>query len=304
MERRHCQEREISVTPSVSDHLEALRGKVVLVSGGAGGIGLAIAESFAELGAAVAIVDIAEDPLSSVEVSLTRAGHEVLAIAADVTREDDISACIGKIESEFGRLDVLVNNVGAALGLKPFADTTHAEWDQLYRVNLWHMFALTHAALPLLKRGGPGGSVINVSTIEAFRGFPWGAVYAAFKSGVTGFTQSLALELAPDGIRVNAIAPETTMTLSVDSSTWLPSDEQSRVSTWIPLGRFGAPADAASAAVFLASGMSSWVTGTTIHVDGGCLAAAGWLRSPTGTWTHRPTISGTRWPPSVETSPD
>lgn len=287
---------------STHEQIRDLGDKVVLVSGGGGGIGLAIAEAFAELTAAVVVIDKATDRVRSVERELTAAGHEVVAISADVTRMEDIVSAVEQVGERFGRLDVLINNVGQALELKPFSETTEDEWEQIYRVNLWHMFALTltHSSLALLRSGGPGGSVINVSTIEAFRGFPHGTVYAAFKAGVTGFTQSLALELAPDGIRVNAIAPETTVTLSVEPASWLPADETGQVSNWIPLGRFGLPSDAAGCAVFLASEMSSWVTGTTIHLDGGCLAAAGWLRTPAGTWTHRPDIRGTRWPPGAE----
>ena len=120
-------------------------------------------------------------------------------------------------------LDVLVNNVGDFLNVvKPFERTTEEEWDALYAVNLRHMFLVTRAAIPLLRHAARGASIINLSTIEAFRGIPMAAVYSAFKSAVTGFTRSLALELGPHGIRVNAIAPETTETEQVKPSLFIP----------------------------------------------------------------------------------
>ena len=117
-------------------------------------------------------------------------------------------------------------------------------------------------------------------------------VYSAFKAGVTGFTKSLALELAPEGIRVNAIAPETTETEQVKPSVYLKPEYDEHVKRWIPLGRFGQPDDIAGCAVFLASELASWVTGTTIHADGGALAAGGFYRTPSGRWTNVPVVVG------------
>lgn len=284
---------------SIKEQMHSLEGKIALISGAAGGMGLAIAEAFGDLGATVVMVDIGRDRLLAAEAAMQQAGRKAIGIVADVTRSDGVKAVVKAVASRYGRLNVLVNNVGSTLGMrKPFAESDEDEWERLYRVNLWNMIALSHKSLPLLGKGGAGGSVINVSTIEAFRGYPHGTVYTAFKAGVTGFTHSLALELAPQGIRVNAIAPETTNSWSNMSSRWLPPEENGQIANWVPLGRFGEGSDAAGCAVFLATGMSGWVTGTTIHMDGGCLAAAGWLRTPDGRWTHRPTITGTRWPPA------
>ena len=121
---------------------------------------------------------------------------------------------------------------------------------------------------------------------------PNSAVYSAFKGALTSFSRSLALELASDGIRVNAIAPETTESASVVTETRIVPEHRDNIANWIPLGRFGVPEDIAGCALFLASDLSSWVTGTTIHVDGGALAAAGWVRMSDGRWTHRPLITG------------
>ncbi len=131
-----------------------------------------------------------------------------------------------------------------------------------------------------------------MSSIEGFRGIPNGVVYGAFKAGVTGFTQSLAVELGPDHIRVNTIAPETTDTEQVQVTNWTNPKYKDHTERWIPLGRFGVPGDAAGCAVFLASDLSAWVSGTTIHMDGGAARrSCGWYRTPAGQWTNMPVIA-------------
>jgi 3-oxoacyl-[acyl-carrier protein] reductase len=151
---------------------------------------------------------------------------------------------------------------------------------------------VTHAMLPLLRAAAPGAAIINVTSIEAYRGIPNCSVYAAGKWGMTGFTRSLALELAPEGIRVNDIAPETTDTAQTPIDYMVPPENREHVERWIPLGRFGRPEDCAGAALYLASPLAAWVTGTAIHVDGGSLAAAGWVRDVNGTWTNMPIATG------------
>jgi len=131
-----------------------------------------------------------------------------------------------------------------------------------------------------------------MSSIEAFRGIPLSSAYSAFKAAIHGFTRSLALELAPEGIRVNAIAPETVESSSVDTASRMDPEHLVHIRHWIPMGRFGRPDDVAGAALFLASELSTWMTGTTLHVDGGALAAGAWVQMPEGGWTHRPLISG------------
>ena len=211
------------------------------------------------------------------------------AVAADVRDGAQVAEAVARIRAEFGRLDILVNNVGDFVyGRKPFDQDTDAEWDALYAINLRHMFVVTRAALPLMRAGAAGGSIINISSIEACRGVPQRAVYGAFKTAIVGFTRSLALELGPDRIRVNTIAPETTETEQVRVSDWIAPENRDRIRGWVPLGRFGTVEDAAGSALFLASDLSGWVSGTTLNLDGGSLAAAGWMMLPDGRWTHRP----------------
>jgi NAD(P)-dependent dehydrogenase (short-subunit alcohol dehydrogenase family) len=279
-------------------------GKVALVTGGATGIGRGIAEAFAELGAQVSVLEIDPARVDSVRQALSGLGSEAPVQVGDASDVDDVRRWVAAIGERFGRIDTLVNNVGSTLARRqPFSDTTEDDWEALYQVNLRHMFVSTRAALPLLRAAGPGSTIINLSSIEAFRGIPRHVAYGSFKAAVTGFTKSLALELGPEGIRVNAIAPETTESEAVPVSRWLGPGRSDRVGHWIPLGRFGQPRDAAGCAVFLATELSSWVTGTTIHLDGGAFAASGWVQTPDSAWTNAPVIAGAGFTPTVAPLP-
>ncbi|WOK35741.1 SDR family NAD(P)-dependent oxidoreductase [Sphingomonas sp. C3-2] len=268
-------------------------GKTVLVTGGGAGIGRAIAEAFGANGAKVAIAEIDADRCAAVDAALKEKGVDALVIEADVRDRAAVDALMPKIEARFGGLDILVNNVGDSLGIHgPFEFNSDEQLDGLYATNLRSMFLVTRAAIPLIRKRGPGGSIINISSIEAFRAIPVCTVYSAFKHAITGFTRSLSLELGPEGIRVNAIAPETTETEQVRPSVLIAEEHRHHVDRWIPLGRFGEPEDAAGCALFLASDLSGWVTGTTINLDGGALAAAGWYRDPNQFWTNVPVVTG------------
>ena len=270
----------------------SLEGKVALVTGGAGGIGRSIAERFAGLGAKVMVADRHADRLAETEAHFSEQGWELLPVECDVRESAAIRSLMRELDSRYGKLDVLVNNVGSTLGLiKPFETMTDDDFDALYAVLLRHVFICTREAIPLLRRGD-SASIINLSSIEGYRGLPNVVPYAAFKLALEGFTKSLALELGQDGIRVNTIAPETTETTSIRPSKWISKENESRIKQWIPLGRFGRPEDSAGCAVFLATELSAWVSGTTVHCDGGSLAAAGWYRTPDGQWTNTPIIEG------------
>jgi len=265
-----------------------LEAKAALVTGGGGGIGRGIAERFAAEGAAVTVAEIDAGRAEDTVAGIRREGGVATSVVADVRLEADAARVVATTVGEHGGVDVLVNNVGHYGGArKPFHESTPEEWLDLYRVNLEHVLLVTRAALPsMIERGA--GAIVNVSTIEAFRGIPTRAVYAAFKAGVTGLTKSLALEYAQHGIRVNAIAPDVTETLQVPYSRWVKPEDEPRIPQWVPIGRFGTPADLAGVALFLASDLSAFVTGTTVHADGGTFAAGGWFRTDEGGWTNRP----------------
>ncbi|WP_080745184.1 SDR family NAD(P)-dependent oxidoreductase [Cupriavidus necator] len=266
--------------------------KTVLVTGGGAGIGLATAQAFLEQGARVAIIEIDAQRADNARALLDKPGAEVLVMQGDAADAGTVRETAAEIERRFGALDVLVNNVGDFLRIaKPFEHYGDNEIASLYTANLGHVFTVTRAMLPLLRRSA-GGSIISVSSIEGFRGIPYCSVYSAFKAAITGFTQSLALELAPEGIRVNLIAPETTETPQVPVSQMVAAEHQHHIPHWIPLGRFGTPLDIAEGILFLASPRAAWITGTALHVNGGALAAAGWYRDPKGAWTNMPVIGG------------
>lgn len=276
-----------------------LDGKVALVTGGGAGIGRATCELFGRAGMRIAVAEIVPERAADVRKALEAAGVDGLVVEADVRDAAAVADLIGQVAARFGRLDVLVNNVGDYLGFKnEFVDSTEDQWQALYGVNLLHMFHVTKSAIPLMRRSGEGGSIVNVSTVEAFRGIPLTVVYSAFKAAITGFTQSLAIELGQHGIRVNAVAPETTNTAQIVATSRVPPENRDYLKRWFPIGRFGEGADTAGAVLYLASNLlSGWVSGTTIVVDGGALAAGAWMRLPDNGWTHLPIITADGYTP-------
>ncbi len=271
-----------------------LADRVALITGGGGGIGRAIALAFAAAGADIVIADIIPERCEETAVRVREAGREPLPVPTDVTDTGQVAAAVAATQARFGRLDILVNNAGGT-AKKPFMEQSERSWRRHIDLNLVSMLAATSAAVPVMIAGGRGGNIINVSSIEATRAAPNFAVYAACKAGMLNFTRSLALELADDNIRVNAITPDYTITPGlrgnikgpVDRDTWLtPSAEhEAATARRIPLGRPGQDHECASVALFLASAMSNYVTGAVIPVDGGTSASSGWLRNAQGHWT-------------------
>ncbi|OBJ04629.1 SDR family NAD(P)-dependent oxidoreductase [Mycobacterium sp. 1465703.0] len=273
-------------------HVEPLlTDRVAVVTGGAGGIGAATARLFAEHGANVIIADIDAELADATAASITDSGGAACAVVTDVRKPDEVTRLAHKVLDRFGRVDVLVNNVGHWLRHPGnFVDTDPQLWDELYRVNLHHVFLLTHALLPTMVERHTG-AIVNVSSVEGLRGYPEDPVYAAFKAAVNAFTRSLAVQVGNDGVRVNAIAPDVTESLQVPYSQWLSAEEQAQWPQWVPVGRMGVPEDQASVILFLASDLSAFVTGHIIPTDGGTGAAGGWFRStrrPGRQWTNRP----------------
>ncbi|MDJ0850012.1 MAG: SDR family NAD(P)-dependent oxidoreductase [Myxococcota bacterium] len=266
-----------------------LAGRVAVVTGGGAGIGGGVSRLFAAEGARVVVAEIDAQRASSAEREIRDAGGEAHAVVCDVREPEAAEAVAGTVRERCGdRIDVLVNNVGDYRPAGLFAESGEDDWQALYAVNLLHVLRFTRAFLPgMLER--EAGAIVNVSTVEAFRGIPACSVYSAFKAAVSHFTKSLAVEVAARGVRVNAIAPDVTETPQTPYDRWLSQEERALVPSWVPVGRIGRPADAARVVLFLASDDARFVTGHTIPVDGGTLAASGWYRKPgRERWTNRP----------------
>jgi meso-butanediol dehydrogenase/(S,S)-butanediol dehydrogenase/diacetyl reductase len=268
-----------------------LADRVAVVTGAGGGIGAATARLFAQHGAEVAVVDIDVELAQRTADLITTSGGSALPLVTDVRDADQVAALARSVLDRYGRIDVLVNNVGHWLRHPgDFVDTDPQLWDELYRINLHHVFLVTHAFLPAMI-AQHSGSIVNVSSLEGLRGYPEDPVYAAFKAAVIHFTRSLAVQVGRDGVRVNAIGPDVTESLQVPYSQWLSDEEQKQWPQWVPAGRMGLPDDQARVILFLASELSAFVTGHTIPTDGGTGAAGGWFRSsrrPDREWTNRP----------------
>ncbi|MCU4183493.1 SDR family oxidoreductase [Acidiferrimicrobium sp. IK] len=258
-----------------------LEGTVALVTGGAGGLGEAIVTDLADNGVRVALIDRDEAAVASIERSLSAAGAHHVAVVGDARDPDQLAALFGRVDDEWGRLDTLVNVVGGTFKA-PFAGSTPKAWDALLRTNLMHVLHASSLAIPRMRVGGRGGSIVNVTTIEAHRGAPNFAVYSAAKAAVAQFARTLAVELAPDAIRVNCVAPDLAPTPNMEKiSGGRPiGSSPMGVRIAVPMGRLGTPQDISSSVVFLASGLSSYMTGITLHPDGGTFAASGWFNWP------------------------
>ena len=194
----------------MSDSID-LRGQVGVVTGGGAGIGRGVVEALARHGADVVIAEIDPDRAAQVAAAVERLGRRALAIPTDVMDTAQVRAAVERADEEFGRLDILVNNAGG-FAARPFLEQSERSWRRHIDINLVSMLAATAAAAPVMARGGRGGSIVNVASIEATRAAPMFAVYAACKAAMVSFTRTMALELADVGIRVNAIAPDRTRT--------------------------------------------------------------------------------------------
>lgn len=249
-----------------------LTGRVAVVTGGGEGIGRGIAEGLVAFGASVAIWERNDATCASAAESIG-----ALGIVTDVRDGEQVDAALHRTTTELGMPSILVNNAGGVFA-SPLLDTTENGWDALYKSNLRHVLLCTQRVARALVDAGQPGSVINVTSIEGVRAAPGYAAYAAAKAGVINYTKTAALELATLGIRVNALAPDVTITEGI--MRVLPDGLSPNIGNLIPVGRPGHVDEMAAAAVFLASDMSSYITGQTIHVDGGTHAAGGWYHHP------------------------
>ncbi len=267
-----------------------LRGQVAVVTGGALGIGGGISRRLAAAGAHVVLADVDTDAAEVAQRDIAEAGGQCTVLIGDVRDSEVVSRIVGAaLEIAESRVDILVNNVGDFRpAARSFLHSTEDQWQQLYELNLLHVLRMCHALLPSMVQRGKG-AIVNNATVEAFRGIPYAAVYAAFNAGVVAFTRSLAVDVAQHGIRVNAIAPDLADTSQTPAELMLRGRDPDLIRTWIPVGRFGQPDDYAAVVEFLASEDARFITGQTIPVDGGTLAASGWYaRADRKGWTNMP----------------
>ncbi|MGW4891596.1 SDR family NAD(P)-dependent oxidoreductase [Kitasatospora sp. NPDC004240] len=243
-----------------------LAGKVVVITGGSRGIGAETARAFARQGAAVAVVGRDESALAAVAGELRALGGKALAVAADCTEAARLTRAARAIEEDLGPVDVVAAFAGGGGAPVPTVDETEDHWTGVLRGNLTATFLTVRAFLPgLLARGG--GSVITMASTAGRLPSGSSAAYAAAKAGVLMYTRHLALEVAGQGVRVNALAPGAVRTER--TAAHMPPEVQRAVAAGHPLGRLGEPEDIAAATLFLASGASSWITGQTLDVSGG-----------------------------------
>jgi NAD(P)-dependent dehydrogenase (short-subunit alcohol dehydrogenase family) len=245
-------------------------GKTVLITGGAQGIGAAIARAFAVAGASVVIGDISDAAGRALQAEIAAAGGESLYVHLDVTSEADWQEAIGRTLQRYGRLDVLVNNAGLGPAPAPIEQCTVEAWDRIMAVNARGVFLGTRQAIPPMRAGG-GGSIVNVSSIAALgQGTLMEAAYAASKGAVRTFTKVIAAQYARDGIRCNSVHPgpiDGGMLHGVLSD----STKLERRLSRIPMGRLGRVDEVVAGVLFLASDESSYTTGTELTIDGGAV---------------------------------
>ena len=266
------------VTP-IPDWSRLLDGQVAVVTGGGDGIGGAISRLFAQHGAVVELAEVDAERAERAVADITAAGGTAHVTVIDVRDIDAVGAFAADVLGRRGHVDVLVNNVGDYRPLVRFEESTPESWNDMFEINLRHVFAVTRAFLPSM-RERRRGSIVNFHSVEGMRGYPGEPVYGAMKAAVAHFTTNLAVRYGRDGIRANGIGPDLTQTPQVDYLTgW--EDHDDLWPSWAPVGRLGWPEDQARVALFLASDMSGFVTGLNIPVDGGTLAGGGWFYSPT-----------------------
>jgi NAD(P)-dependent dehydrogenase (short-subunit alcohol dehydrogenase family) len=249
-----------------------LTDRVAVVTGAAVGIGEAVAAAFANFGADLAVCDRDVANLDRTADAVEAAGRRVVAAEVDVRDGEQVDGFLDVVAEQFGRVDILVNNAGGGFHA-PFLDVNAKGQDALVRENFVSVTNLVRAVVPLVP--DTGASIINLTSIEAHRAGPGYAVYSAMKAAIASLTKTLALELGDRMIRVNCIAPDVIPTPGIGVD--LPMHA--------PLPRRGHVDDIAAAAIYLAGDLGRFVTGTTIHVDGGNLAAGGWHRADDGSFT-------------------
>ncbi|MBK5207725.1 MAG: SDR family oxidoreductase [Polaromonas sp.] len=244
-----------------------LKDKVAIVTGAASGFGAEIARQYVLEGAKVVVADINETGAKAVADSL---GANAVAVTCDVTQRAAIDALVAKTVKKFGRLDIVVNNAGWTHKNRPMLEVDEATFDRVYNINVKSIFHMTHAVVPLMRKQG-GGVILNIGSVAGIRPRPGLTWYNSSKGAVNLLSKSMAVELGPDNIRVNAICPVMGATGLLESFMGMPDTPENRkkfIAT-IPLGRLAEPKDVARAAVYLSSDDAEFISGVEFPVDGG-----------------------------------
>jgi NAD(P)-dependent dehydrogenase (short-subunit alcohol dehydrogenase family) len=252
-----------------------LADRVALVTGGGSGIGLAAANLFAAEGAAVAVVDVRADAADEAAGKIVAEGGRAIALVANVADSAEVAAAVARAAEEFGRIDVLYNNAGVN-SAGSVVDADEDDWDRCFDVNVKGTYLFSRAVVPHLRAAG-GGSIVNQGSVAGLVGVPNFAAYCAAKGAVVSLTRSMAIDLAPYGIRVNAVCPGTVFTPLMEPMLRARGDgdlEAGLAKTVVkyPIGRLGSPEEIARVALFLASDDASFVTGSIVTADGGMTA--------------------------------
>lgn len=244
-----------------------LQGKTALVTGAASGFGTGIAKTFAREGAKVVLMDLNGDGARSVAASI---GDAATVVQGDVTSAQDLARAVETSVEFGGRLDIVVNNAGWTHRNKPLLEVTGEEFDRVFTVNVRSIFLMTQAAVPVMKSQG-GGVILNIGSTAGIRPRPGLTWYNGSKGAVNLMSRSMAAELAPDGIRVNCVAPVIGATNMLEPLMGVPDTPENRAKflATIPLGRLSQPEDIANACLYLASDEANFVTGVVLEVDGG-----------------------------------
>lgn len=242
-----------------------LKDKVAIVTGAGSGMGEAIAHTYAREGAKVAVLDVNEQAANKVASAI---GNAALAVACDVTNKADIARAVEMTEKKFGVSDILVNNAGVAHVNKPLMEIDESEYDRVFDVNVKGLFMFIQAVVPAMREKG-GGVIVNIGSTAGLRPRPGLSAYNATKGAVHNLTKTLAVELAPDKIRVCAIAPVATDTPLLPTFLGPAPGQREKFIATVPLGRLATSQDIADAALFLASAEAKFLTGNIMEVDGG-----------------------------------